>query len=298
MDSSVKSRSEYVLQTIAHVVMIIASLAAILPFLLLITSSLTSENELLISGYTFFPEHVTTYAYEYLFTTNGENVLRAYGVTVLITAVGTSLSLLIAPMLAYVISRSDYPRRKFLAFFVLCTMLFNGGLVPFYIMWTQLFHIKNTIFALIIPRLLMNGFSIMLMRNFFQTSIHPAMIEAAKIDGAGELKTYYKIVLPLSLPILATIGLMTGIMYWNDWEMGLYFISNPKLYSLQNLLNRIITSIQFLASMSKDVSVSVEMPSTAVRMALAVIGVIPILTIYPFFQKFFAKGISLGGVKG
>jgi putative aldouronate transport system permease protein len=128
-------------------------------------------------------------------------------------------------------------------------------------------------------------------------NIHPALIEAAKIDGAGEFQIYFNIIVPLSLPIIATIGLMVGINYWNDWELGLYYITNPRLYSLQNLLNRILTNARFLASISSSVSVRVEIPGISVRMAMAVIGVVPIMVLYPFFQKYFIKGITLGGVK-
>jgi putative aldouronate transport system permease protein len=128
-------------------------------------------------------------------------------------------------------------------------------------------------------------------------NIHPSLIEAAKIDGAGEFRIYFEIVVPLSLPIIATIGLMVGIGYWNDWQLGLYFITNPKLYNLQNLLNRILTNVRFLATISSDVTVQVELPSIGVRMAMAVIGVIPIMVLYPFFQRYFIKGLTLGGVK-
>jgi putative aldouronate transport system permease protein len=128
-------------------------------------------------------------------------------------------------------------------------------------------------------------------------NIHPALIEAAKIDGAGEFQIYFNIIIPLSLPIMATVGLMVGITYWNDWELGLYYITNPKLFSLQNLLNRILTNAQFLASMSSNFSIRVEIPGISVRMAMAVIGVVPVMVLYPFFQKYFIKGITLGGVK-
>jgi putative aldouronate transport system permease protein len=232
-----------------------------------------------------------------VFRTNRENIFRAYGITFLVTVIGTTLSLLIAPMLAYALSRKDYQWRRVVTFLVFFTMLFNGGLVPSYIMWTRLFHIKNTIFALIFPSLLFNGFYIMLMKSYFSINIHPSLIEAAKIDGAGEFMIYFKIVIPLSLPIVAAIGLMVGIGYWNDWQLGLYYITNPKLYNLQNLLNRILTNAQFLASLASDISVQVELPSIGIRMAMAVIGVIPIMVLYPFFQRYFIKGITLGGVK-
>ncbi len=297
MESSVKGRGEIIFQVICNVVMIVLSLAAILPFILLVMSSVTDEKVLLVDGYRFFPRVFSMYAYEYLFVSNGDNVFRAYGITLLVTAVGTVLSLLTGPMLAYPLSRRDYPRRKVMSFYVFFTMLFNGGLVPSYIMWTQIFHVKNTIFGLLFPSLLMNGFIIMLLRSNFQSNIHPALIEAAKIDGAGELLIYRKIIIPLSLPIMATIGLMVGIGYWNDWTNGLYYITDNKLYSLQQLLNNILQNIKALATMASSVTITQEMPSTGIRMAMAVIGVIPIMILYPFFQKWFVKGIAIGGVK-
>jgi putative aldouronate transport system permease protein len=277
--------------------MILLSLAALLPFALLFISSLTAETSLLVDGYSFFPKQWSIKAYTYVFRTNGDNVFRAYGITMFVTVAGTSLSLLIAPMLAYAISRRDYARRNIISFLIFFTMIFNGGLVAFYISWTRLFHVKDTISALIFPHLLFNGFYIMLMKSYFTMNIHPSLIEAAKIDGAGEFRIYFEIVIPLSLPIIATIGLMVGIGYWNDWQLGLYFITDPKLYSLQNLLNRILRNIRFLATISSDVNVQVELPSIGVRMAMAVIGVIPIMVLYPFFQRYFIKGLTLGGVK-
>lgn len=291
-----KGKGEYLFQVISNIVLIILSLLAVLPFVLLLMSSLTEEDSLLLNGYSFFPKQFSVYAYKYLFVTNLKSIMSSYGITVFVTLVGLILSLLITPMLAYPLSRKDYARSKKVSFYVFFTMLFNGGLVPSYMMWTQIFHLKNSIFALIIPTLLLNGFNVILMRSNFQSNIHPAMIEAAKIDGAGEFYIYRKIVLPLSLPIMATIGLMTGINYWNDWTNGLYYITNSKLYSLQQLLNTIMTNIQALTQMI-TVTVTQKMPSTSIRMAMAVIGVVPILILYPFFQKYFVKGIALGGVK-
>jgi putative aldouronate transport system permease protein len=224
--------------------------------------------------------------------------MTSYGITFLITIVGTLISLIIGPLLAYPMSRRDYPRKKIVTMLVVFTMLFNGGAVPSYLLWTQIFHIKNTLLALILPNLVFNGFYIMLYKNNFSTNIHPALIEAAKIDGAGEFYIYRKIVLPLSTPILATIGLMVGLGYWNDWVNGLYYISDSKLYSLQLLLNSIINNISAISTMSASNTLGVsDMPGTGIRMAMAVIGVIPIMILYPFFQKYFIKGIALGGVK-
>lgn len=297
MEAGVRGKGDFIFQAIGHLLLMVMSMLAILPFVLLIIASFTEEQTLLKYGYSFFPKQLSTYAYEFLFGTNAANILNAYKVTILVTAVGTAVSLLIGAMGGYVLSRRDYPRRKIMSFYVFFTMLFNGGLVPSYMMWTQVFHMKNTVFALIVPTLLLNGFNVMLLRGNFQSNIHPALIEAAKIDGAGEFYIFWKIVLPLSLPIMATIGLMTGIGYWNDWTNGLYYISESRLYSLQQLLNNILSNVKALSSMSTAVSVVSDMPGTSVRMALAVVGVLPILVLYPFFQKYFVKGIALGGVK-
>lgn len=285
-------------QFFLNAILMCFSLAAILPFLMLIISSFTDEQVLMTGGYTYFPAKLSFYAYEYLFVVNTASIMRAYGITVLITIVGTSVGLMAAAMLAYSLSRRDNRKRGVLTFVVFFTMLFNGGLVPQYLMWTQLFGIKNTIFALIVPNLLMNGFFILLMKSYFTLNIHPALIEAAKIDGAHEFFIYRKIVMPLSLPILATIGLMLGINYWNDWMNGLVYITKNELFSLQNLLNRILVTIRFLNEFANDFKLDYKLPSVSIRMAMAVVGSLPILILYPFFQKYFVKGISLGGVKG
>lgn len=293
----IRSRSEKVLLVISHGVLALLSLCSLVPFILLVISSLTPEQELISSGYTFWPKAFSLEAYEYLVQSNGANILRSYGITIAMTIIGTIFSLLITPMLAYVLSRKDYCRRGVLTFLVFFTMLFNGGLVPTYMVYTRVLMIKNTWFAYLIPGLLLNAFNVLLMKSYFAMNIHPAMVEAAKIDGAGEGKIYYKIILPLSLPIMATIGLMVGINYWNDWMNPLYYVTKQEMWSLQSLLNRILNSIQVLSQMAGRADSSIDMPGTAARMAIAVIGVIPIMVLYPFFQKYFVKGISLGGVK-
>ncbi|WP_261302064.1 carbohydrate ABC transporter permease [Paenibacillus andongensis] len=289
------------LQWFGHIVLILLSLACVVPFMLLFLSSITDENEIIRYGYSFFPTEFSLLAYHYILA-EGSDIFRAYGITVLVTVLGTTVSLVITSLLAYPISRKDYPLRNVLAFVVFFTLLFNGGLVPSYLIYSQMLDIKNTIWALIIPGLLMNGFNVMLMRTYFQTSIPMAIIESANIDGAGELKTFSSIVLPLSIPILATVGLFQTIMYWNDWMNGMIYITDPKFYSIQNLLNRILQDAQFLASGQFDNSsantASQSLPTTTVKMAIAVIGVIPILIAYPFFQKYFIKGITIGAVKG
>lgn len=291
------SKDEKVFQIASHVVLMILAVCAILPFVLLVVSSLTDEKTIMANGYSFFPKKWSFDAYAYLLGGSVAGIVRAYGITILVTAVGTGISLLIGPMLAYAMSRRDYPRRRAVTMFVLFTMLFNGGLVPTYLLWTGTFGIKNSLLAYIFPALLVNAFNIILMKSYFASNIHPALIEAAKIDGAGEFTIYFKIVLPLSLPILATMGLMIGISYWNDWTNGLYYINKTDLYSLQHLLNKILTNIKAISSMSSSVTVATDLPSSSVRMAMAVIGIVPIMALYPFFQKYFVKGINLGGVK-
>lgn len=288
------------IQSVGHITMIIISAACLIPFLLLVVSSLTSEQSILSYGYSFFPQEWSFSAYEYLGKAS-EEIFRAYGITIFITLTGTATSLAITSLLAYPMSRGDFPVKNPLAFFVFFTLLFNGGLVPTYLIYTQYFDMKNTIWALIIPGLLMNGFNVLLMRTFFMTSIPLPVIESANIDGAGEFRTFFSIVIPLSMPIMATIGLFQTIAYWNDWFNGLVYLTDPQLFSIQNILNRILTDIQFLSSGMADSRASgsaQQLPSTSVRMAIAVVGAIPILIAYPFFQKYFIKGITIGAVKG
>lgn len=299
MDRSIKGTGEKIFQVVIIAILLWCAICAVMPFILLISSSFSDEEYLLRYGYSFWPSKVSMYSYEYLFVTNRDKIFNAYGITIMVTVIGVCLHLIVAPMLAYPLSRRDYSRRNVLSFMVIFTMLFNGGQVAGYIIWTQVFHIKNTIFALLLPGLVMGAFNIVLYRSSFASNIHPSLIEAARLDGAGEFYIYRKIVLPLSLPILAALGLMNGIGYWNDWMNGMYYISETKLYSLQLLLNRILQNIQALsqvANMTSGIDTS-DMPSSGIRMAMAVIGTLPVMMLYPFFQKAFVAGITLGGVK-
>ncbi len=277
-------------------------LMCLLPFVLLITTSFSDETTILREGYSFFPSKWSLEAYEFLWR-DAENIIRAYGITIIVTLVGTFAGLSISSLLSYPMARKEMPMRKALAFFVFFTLLFNGGLVPTYFIYTQVFELKNTMLALIIPGLLTNGFFVLIMRTFFLNSIPVPIIESASIDGAGEFKIFFKIVLPLSLPILATIGLMQTIGYWNDWFNGLIYITESRLFSLQNLLNRILLNAQFIQSNASSMNVTeissgAKIPMETIRMAMAVIGVVPLLCAYPFFQKYFVKGLVIGAVKG
>jgi putative aldouronate transport system permease protein len=293
-------RSDRITQWISHIVLIILAAGSIIPLIILLSSSLSDEASILKDGYSFIPKEVSFAAYDYLLA-NSSSILRAYGITIFVTVFGTFVSLAMTSFLAYGLSRRDLPFKNVFAFIVFFTLLFNGGLVPTYLVYTQVFDIKNTIWALIVPGLLMNGFNVLLMRTFFMTSIPEPIIESARMDGAGEFRTFFSIILPLSLPILATIGLLQTIIYWNDWFNGLVYITEPSLFSIQNILNRMLSDIQFLATSnlgSNTSTAAAQIPTTAVRMAIAVIGILPILIAYPFFQKYLVKGIALGSVKG
>lgn len=285
-------------QVLLHLIFILLVLACIVPFVLLVMSSFTSESALMQNGYSLFPKEFSLEAYSYLLQ-KSTTILRGYGITFLVTFVGTVISVTITTLLAYPLSRPELPHRNVFSFIVFFTMLFNGGLVPTYIMYTQVFHIKNTIWALIVPALLLNAFYVIMMRSFFTANIPDSLIEAARIDGAGELRILLQVVIPLSKPMMATLALMIGLGYWNDWLNGLYYLTDTQYFSIQNILNRMIADVQFLASASSvTASVGASLPSVGIRMAIAVIGVLPILVIYPFFQKSFVKGIVIGGVKG
>lgn len=281
---------------LSHVVMVVLSLAAILPFVLLVIASFTDNAVAVSEGFSFWPTKWSTNAYEYIVNERA-TLLRAYGITILVTFIGTSVGLMISTMLAYTLSNDELPGRKVLTFFVVLTMLFNGGLVPTYLIYTNVFHIKDTLLALIVPSLLMSGFNVVLIRNYFATGVPKSLYEAARIDGAGEIYIFARIALPLSKPILATVGLLMGIAYWNDWQNGLYYLNDTKLYSIQNILNRINENISFIASNSTSGVKIADLPTNTIRMAIAVVGILPIVCIYPFFQEYFVKGIAVGAVK-
>lgn len=294
------SRDQKRWQMAAHVVLAVSSALALLPFILLVIISFTDDKTAIENGYSYLPAKWSTGAYEYLLQ-SADKFVRAYGMTILVTLIGTTVCVIITSMLAYMLSKRSLPGVKVLNFIVVFTMLFNGGLAPTYMIYTTVFHIKNTIWGLIVPNLMMSAFMIMLVRNYFEHSIPEELYESARIDGAGEFCIFFKIVIPLSVPILATVGLMTGISYWNDWQNGLYYLAKDKgghLYTIQNILNEINTNIAFLASYNAGGVSSADLPTATARMAIAVIGILPIIVIYPFFQKYFAKGLVMGAVKG
>lgn len=274
--------------------LIILSVFLAAPFVLLIISSFTEESTAVKYGYTFLPKMLSLDAYRYIFSNIGM-FGKAFLITICVTVTGVIVSLLISSMMAYVLSRKGIPGGRILNFFVVFTMLFNGGLVATYLNYVQVFHIKNTYLALLIPNLLCNAFSIMMIKNYFQSSIPEELLEAARIDGASEMKIFLKIVIPLSKPILATVALIVGLAYWNDWQNGLYYLDNTAMHGIQNVLNDMNSNAKYLMQFGTG---GATVPTTTVRMAIAVVGILPVLCVYPFFQDYFAKGITAGAVKG
>lgn len=288
------------IQVVSNIIMIVIVIVCMMPLLLMLISSFTAETALRENGYSFLPAELGLESYRYILK-NATIILRSYGITIIVTAVGTTASLLMTIGLAYTLSRPKLLGRNVLSFFVFFTMLFNGGLVPSYIMWTQTFHVKDTIWGLILPTYLLGAFYVIMMRTYFSSSIPEEIIEAARIDGCSEIRILGRIVIPLSKSILASIGLLVGLGYWNDWMNGLYYLLRRKdLYSIQNLLNQMLKNADYLASQNNEASAMAigAVPNTGVRMAIAVIALLPIIIIYPFIQKFFVKGIMIGGVKG
>lgn len=294
-----KERNSIVI-IVAYVVLGIISFMCIAPVVLMAVASFTDNDVLILYGYTYFPQKWSLEAYEFLIK-QGTVISKSFLNSILVTFMGTALGIMVTVLLAYTISRKELVGRKLIMLFVFFTMLFNGGMVPTYLMYTQIFHIKNTMWALLFPHLLVNGFNVLLVRTFFNENIPEVLLEAARIDGAGEISIFRNVVLPISKPILATIGLLVGVGYWNDWYNGLLFVTDVNYYTLQNFLNKIMTDLQFLSqnmSATSDVnSIIANVPSGTVRMAMAFIGALPVIIVFPFFQKYFTKGITVGAVK-
>lgn len=298
----IKAKDKLRFNLLAHVVMMLVTILAILPFILVFLSSLTEENTLVLNGYSFFPKEFSTYAYEYIWK-NGAKIFRAYGVTILTTVIGTSLNIWFSSMLAYGLSLKKLPGKTFFLFFVVFTMLFNGGLVPTYLMYTRIFNIKNTLAALIVPSMLLYSMNVLLMKSFYTSSIPAELLEAAEIDGASQFTIYSSIIVPLGKPIAVTMALFAGLGYWNGWTNGLYYLTGyegEKLYTIQNLLYKIVADVEYLNSSEVGArsQMLAKLPTVSVRMAIAFVAMIPILIIFPFLQKYFSKGISIGALKG
>lgn len=276
------------------------TLCAIIPFILLLSASFSDENTVMVQGYSLIPHKFSLDAYAYV-ATRWADIGKAYLMTIIVTLIGTGLSIIITSMFAYTLSMDFVPGVKVMNFLCIFTMLFSGGVVGSYYIWANVFHIRDTIWALIFPNLMMNAFNVILVKNYYTNSIPPALRESARIDGCSEFRIFWKIVMPLSIPINATIGLMTGLAYWNDWTNGLYYLTErggSQYYTIQLMLNRISENIQWLSSAAQGAGISTgNIPTTTSRMAIGVLGMLPVLIVYPFLQKYFVKGITVGAVK-
>ncbi|MGO4695713.1 carbohydrate ABC transporter permease [Paenibacillus sp. 2TAB26] len=283
-----------------HTIFIAFSLACILPILLIVAISFSNEKLLTLKGYKFWPDEIDGSAYHHLFA-NSSTLMKAYGVSLSVTFIGTLLAVLLIALYAYPIFRKDFPFKKIFNIYLLITMLFSGGLVPFYLLYVNYLDLKDTYVALILPGL-SNAFYIFIARTFFQQTIPEEMIESGKLDGASEWRIFFQLVLPISLPVLATIGLFTTLMYWNDWFNSLLFINDSEKFSLQYVMIQMIRQAEFfknqLAGSGVALLVQQSVPTESLRMAMVVVSIGPILFVYPFFQKYFTKGLTIGAIKG
>ncbi|QNK59482.1 carbohydrate ABC transporter permease [Paenibacillus sp. PAMC21692] len=275
------------------------SLACVYPFVLVLTSSLTDEVELIRNGYSLFPETWSIAAYKAILST--PTIPRAYLVTIFTTVAGTLISLIVTSMIAYALSGRKLYYRNHINFIFYFTMLFNGGLVSFYILVTRYLQLTDSIWVYIIPFVL-NPWNMFLMRNFFN-EIPDELYESSRLEGAGEWRILWQIVLPLSLPALATIGLFYALMYWNSWQPALLFINNDKLFSLQYIIMQIIRNIDIaqniaVSSTAGSVINTQRPPAFTVRLATAMVTIGPIIFLYPFLQRYFVGGLKIGAIKG
>lgn len=283
-------------KAIGYPLLCLFALICIIPFFLIIASSFTSESYIIKNGYVLWPKEFSMTAYELIFK-NPAKILRAYGVTAFVTIVGTALSVFINAMTGYVLQRKDFKWRNIFSFYFFFTTLFSGGLVPWYILCVKTLHLKNTIWVLIIPTMV-SVWNIILVKGFMG-GIPGEITESAKIDGAGDFRIFVKLILPLSKPVIATIGLFTALAYWNDWYMCMLFIDKKELFDLQYLLYQLMGSIKALREIASQTTVSVSsMPIESTKMALTIVATGPIILVYPFVQKYFVKGLTLGSVKG
>lgn len=275
-----------------------ACLLIVLPFFLMLSISLSNEADISKYGYSFIPRDVNFSAYKYIFE-NPKSIIDAYKVTAIFSVASMILTVLFTAHISYPLSKKGFRARKYLSFYLYFTMLFSGGLVPTYILITRYLHLNNTIFVYILPTLV-SAWNVFMMRTFF-SNIPEEICEAAFVDGAGEYMIFWRIVLPLSKPVLATIALTTFLAKWNDWNTAMLYIDDESLISLQYLLQRILSNIQMLQQTEDTVNrmVSVkDIPTETVRMAMAIVVAGPVLFAFPFFQKYFVKGLTVGGVKG
>ena len=293
--SAVMGRDVVRLHALAYSVVGFLALVALFPFAMLAVNSFASEHAIINYGYAFVPREYSLAAYSMIFQ-SPQKMLRTYGLTIFITGVGTLVSLFFATMAAYVLSRRELRYRNHLAFFLYFTQLFNGGLVPYYIFLSKGLHLQNSVLVMILVPMF-SVLNILILRNYIGSAIPVSLFESAKMDGANEMTLYLRIALPISKPALASIGLLTGLGYWNDWWTPMMFVQRESLFPLQYTLYQLLASINFAAAMVNSLPV-INMPKESLKLAMTVVATGPIILVYPFIQRYFVKGITLGAVKG
>lgn len=287
-------------QIVTHLLFIIIVILCLYPLALVIGISFTEETTLAIHGFKLVPLKTSLNAYTFVLK-ESDAILRAYGVTLLVTVMGTLASTLVIALYAYALSRKDFRGRKFFSFIAFFTLLFSGGLVPWYMLCVNVLHLRNNIWALFLPYL-MNAWYVLIMRTFYKTNVPDSIIESAKMDGAGEYTIFFRIVIHLAKPGLATIALFNTIVFWNDWWLPLMLVNDPKWFNLQFLMYRVQSNIQYLSSMAGNIQgatadILKRLPSRSAQMAMCILSIGPIVMAYPFFQKYFVKGITIGSLK-
>ena len=297
--ASVKIRmtsDRLVFMSIAYTVVILCAVVCVVPFVMIVTGSFTAEEAIYRDGFRLIPTEWSLASYKLLLQ-GGASLAKAYQVTVILTAVGASLSLLLSSMTAYVLYRRDFPWRNALSFYFYFTTLFSGGLVPWYILVAKYMGMRNNPAVMLIVGM-MSVFNILIMRNFLK-SIPDSIVESAKIDGANDMMIYLKIMLPLSGPSLATVGLFIALGYWNEWYTAMLFITQPEYFPLQYYLYRTLNSMNFAAQAAAEAGVAIPiMPTQSFKLVMTVAATGPIIFLYPFVQRYFIKGITIGAVKG
>lgn len=287
-----------VLQLVIYIVFILLAASVIAPFMIIVSASITEEEDIIYNGFKLLPQTLSFDAYKYIFT-NPQSILDAYKTTIAFSVLGTVLSTLFMAMLAYPLSSKKMRGKKVLSFYIYFTMLFSGGLVPGYILNTQYLHLDNTLWIYILPTMI-SPWYVFMMRSFFK-DLPVSLIESMKIDGASEYRVFFTLILPLSKPIIATVALFILLLRWNDWNTAMLYIDDQSLISLQYLLQKLLRDVQFMmdnvGSVNVDLDIS-NIPTTTLQMAMSVLATGPALIVFPFFQKYFVRGITVGSVKG
>ena len=292
-----KDRSQVVISVVTYILVTLFCIMCILPFWMIISSSFATEDSIRRSGFTLWPTDFSTYSYELLFR-SPDQMIGAYAVTIGLTVVGTLIGLFIVSMTGYALQRRDFPYRNGIMFYIYFTSLFSAGLVPFYLLMVQYLNLRDSYFAILLP-LLMSPWLIVLMKNFVKAIPHE-ITESGKIDGAGDFRIFYSLILPNMKPALATIGLFLALSYWNEWYYSSLFLTTkveyrPLQYHLYNVINKVASLKNSIAGSNVVIT---DLPGETLKMATAVIATGPIILLYPFVQKYFVAGLTVGAVKG